>query len=84
MEQNEDPIAHGEEHGAQELCMVAPISSNLCDQEVDSDSDPDVDEVPDDIDDEDVNDNGNINTSSVRNQIRRIVIHNNPSHTSHS
>ncbi|PPR83412.1 hypothetical protein GOBAR_AA37300 [Gossypium barbadense] len=46
--------------------------------EVDSDSDPDVDDVPDDIDDEDVNDDGNINASSVGNQMRRIVIHNNP------
>ncbi|PPS15853.1 hypothetical protein GOBAR_AA04721 [Gossypium barbadense] len=53
-------------------------SSNPCDQEVYSDSDPDVDDVPDDIDDEDVNDDGNINASSVGNQIRHIVIHNNP------
>ncbi|PPD73219.1 hypothetical protein GOBAR_DD29856 [Gossypium barbadense] len=53
-------------------------SSDPCDHKVDSDSDPNVDEVPDDIDDEDVNDDGNINTSSVRNQIRRIMTHNNP------
>ncbi|PPR90170.1 hypothetical protein GOBAR_AA30517 [Gossypium barbadense] len=53
-------------------------SSDPCDQKVDSDSDPDVDDVPDNIDDEDVNDNRNINASSVGNQIRRIVIHNNP------
>ncbi|PPE01372.1 hypothetical protein GOBAR_DD01616 [Gossypium barbadense] len=53
-------------------------SSDPCDQGLDSDSDPDVDEVPDDIDDEDVNDNRNINASSVGNQIRSIVIHNNP------
>ncbi|PPR88022.1 hypothetical protein GOBAR_AA32669 [Gossypium barbadense] len=53
-------------------------SSEPCDQEVDSDSDPYVDEVPNDIGDEDVNDNGNINASSIRNQIRRIVIHDNP------
>ncbi|PPS13255.1 hypothetical protein GOBAR_AA07386 [Gossypium barbadense] len=51
-------------------------SSNHYDQEVDSDSDPDVNEILDDIDDKDVNDDGNINTSSVENQIRRIVIHN--------
>ncbi|KAH1083204.1 hypothetical protein J1N35_022965 [Gossypium stocksii] len=99
LEQNKDLTAYGEEHGAQEPCMVAPIlyidnestirridinfkvtldidvvgddgydSIDLCDQEVDSDSDPDVDEVSDDIDDEDMNDDGNINASSVRNQ----------------
>ncbi|PPS04248.1 hypothetical protein GOBAR_AA16417 [Gossypium barbadense] len=53
-------------------------SSNLCDHEVDSGNDPDVDEVPDDIDDEGVNDDENINASSVGNQICRIMIHNNP------
>ncbi|KAK5842521.1 hypothetical protein PVK06_004890 [Gossypium arboreum] len=53
-------------------------SSDPCYQEVDSDSDPDVDDVPDDIDDEDVNDDRNINASSVGNQMRRVVIHNNP------
>ncbi|KAH1113919.1 hypothetical protein J1N35_007297 [Gossypium stocksii] len=109
MEQNEDINAYSEEHGAQEPCMVTPISyvdsestireininlnitpdidvvgddgydsNDHCDQEVDSDSDPDVDDVHDDIDDEDVNDDGNINVSSVGNQMRRIVIHNNP------
>ncbi|KAK5836494.1 hypothetical protein PVK06_012286 [Gossypium arboreum] len=109
MEQNEDLTVYGEEYGAQEPCMVAPISfvdsestiggididfnvtpnidvvgddgydsNDPYDQEVDSDSDPDVDDVPDDIDDEDVNDDGNINESSVRNQMRRIVIYNNP------
>ncbi|PPS11757.1 hypothetical protein GOBAR_AA08902 [Gossypium barbadense] len=78
MEQNNDLNAYDEEHGAQEPCMVAPISSDPCDQAVDSDTDPDVDDVPDDIDDEDVNDNGNINASLVGNQMRRIVIHNNP------
>ncbi|PPD87883.1 hypothetical protein GOBAR_DD15176 [Gossypium barbadense] len=109
VEPTENLTAYGEKHGAQELCIVAPISyvdsesticeidinlnvapdidvvgddgynsSDPCDQEVDSDSDPDVDEVPDDIDDEDVNDNGNINVSLVGNQIRRIVIRNNP------
>ncbi|PPS11334.1 hypothetical protein GOBAR_AA09300 [Gossypium barbadense] len=53
-------------------------SSDPSDHEVDSDSDPDVDEVPDDIDGEGVNEDGNINASSVGNQVRRIVIHNNP------
>ncbi|PPS02454.1 hypothetical protein GOBAR_AA18218 [Gossypium barbadense] len=53
-------------------------SSDPCDYEVDSNSDLDVGEVPGDIDDKDVNDNGNINASSVGNRIRRIVIHNNP------
>ncbi|PPS07025.1 hypothetical protein GOBAR_AA13624 [Gossypium barbadense] len=53
-------------------------SSDPCYQEVDSDSDPDVDDVPDDIDDEDVNDDGNINVSSVGNQMRRVVIYSNP------
>ncbi|PPS05387.1 hypothetical protein GOBAR_AA15267 [Gossypium barbadense] len=53
-------------------------NSDPCDEEVDSDSDPDVDDVPDDIDNEDVNDDGNINASSVGNQMRRVVIHNNP------
>ncbi|KAK5785677.1 hypothetical protein PVK06_040283 [Gossypium arboreum] len=52
--------------------------SDPCDQEVDSDNDPDVDDVPDVIYDEDVNDNGNINAPSVGNQMRSIVIHNNP------
>ncbi|XP_052877232.1 uncharacterized protein LOC128283858 [Gossypium arboreum] len=94
MEQNEDITAYGEEHATEEPCVVAPISyvdsestirgidndlnvtPNI--DVIDSDSDPDVDDVPDDIDDEDVNDDGNINTSSVGNQMRRIVIHNNP------
>ncbi|XP_052882757.1 uncharacterized protein LOC128291605 [Gossypium arboreum] len=53
-------------------------SSYPSDYEVDIDSDPDVDDVPDDIDDEGVNEDGNINASLVGNQIRRIVIHNNP------
>ncbi|KAH1121614.1 hypothetical protein J1N35_004774 [Gossypium stocksii] len=86
------------EYGAQEPCMVAPISyinsqltirgididlnvvpnidvvgndgydnNDPCDYEVDSDNDPNMDEVPDDIDDEDVNDDGNINVSSIGN-----------------
>ncbi|PPS12401.1 hypothetical protein GOBAR_AA08236 [Gossypium barbadense] len=115
MEQNKDLTAYGEEHGAQESCMVAPISyvnsdstirgiyidfnvtpdidvvgddgydsSDSCDQEVNSDSDSDVDEILDDIDDKDMNDDVNINASSVENQIRHIVIHNNPGHTSRS
>ncbi|PPD87999.1 hypothetical protein GOBAR_DD15064 [Gossypium barbadense] len=46
-------------------------------EEVDSDGDLDVDDVPDDIDDEDVNNDGNINTSSVKEQMRCILIHNN-------
>ncbi|PPS15925.1 hypothetical protein GOBAR_AA04659 [Gossypium barbadense] len=109
VEKNEDLTAYGEEHGAQEPCIVSSIlyvdsestirainidlnvvpdidvvgndgydSSDPYNQEVDSDSDPDIDEVPDDIDDEDMNDEGNINASSVGNQIRHIVIHNNP------
>ncbi|PPD83430.1 hypothetical protein GOBAR_DD19643 [Gossypium barbadense] len=53
-------------------------SSFPVDYEVDSESDPDADEVPDDINDEGVNKDGNVNASSVGNQIRRIVIHNNP------
>ncbi|PPD97278.1 hypothetical protein GOBAR_DD05699 [Gossypium barbadense] len=53
-------------------------SSDSSDHEVDSDSDPDVDEIPDDIDNEGVSNDGNVNASSVRSQIRRIVIHNNP------
>ncbi|PPS12677.1 hypothetical protein GOBAR_AA07958 [Gossypium barbadense] len=53
-------------------------SSDPSDHEVDSDNDPDVDEVPDDIDDKGVNKNGNVNMSLFGNQIRRIVIHNNP------
>ncbi|PPS20395.1 hypothetical protein GOBAR_AA00174 [Gossypium barbadense] len=100
MEQNEDLTAYGEEHAAQEPCMVAPISyvdsestirgidvdlnvtpdidvvgddgydsSDPYHQEVDSGSDLDVDNVPDDIDDEDVNDDGNINASSIGNQM---------------
>ncbi|XP_052486961.1 uncharacterized protein LOC128041290 [Gossypium raimondii] len=48
------------------------------DEEVDSDGDPDVDDILDDIDDEDVNNDEGINASSVGEQMRRIVIHNNP------
>ncbi|PPD89762.1 hypothetical protein GOBAR_DD13298 [Gossypium barbadense] len=53
-------------------------SSDPVDYEVDSEIDLDVDKVPDGIDDESVNEDGNINASSIRNQICRIVIHNNP------
>ncbi|PPR93552.1 hypothetical protein GOBAR_AA27128 [Gossypium barbadense] len=53
-------------------------SSDPSDHEVDSESDTDVDKVPDDIDDECVNEDGNVNASSAGNQIRRIVIQNNP------
>ncbi|PPD72613.1 hypothetical protein GOBAR_DD30473 [Gossypium barbadense] len=48
------------------------------DEEVDSDDDPDVDDVPDDIDSEYVNNDKGINASSVGEQMRRILIHNNP------
>ncbi|PPD69685.1 hypothetical protein GOBAR_DD33438 [Gossypium barbadense] len=51
--------------------------SDHYDEEVDSDSDLDMDDVPDDINDEYVNNDGNINASSVKNQMRRILIHNN-------
>ncbi|XP_017617936.2 uncharacterized protein LOC108462504 [Gossypium arboreum] len=108
VEETEDATL-GEEDGAQEPCMVVPVSyvgsqstihgtgidlnaapetvvvgddvyhnSDPSDYEVDSESDPDVDEVPDDIDDEGVNEEVNVNAYSVGNQIRRIVIHNNP------
>ncbi|PPD95287.1 hypothetical protein GOBAR_DD07695 [Gossypium barbadense] len=78
VEPTKDPTPLGEEHEAQEPCMVVLISSDLSNHEVDSDSDLEVDEVLDDIDDEGVNENGNVNASSVGNQICRIVIHNNP------
>ncbi|PPS12745.1 hypothetical protein GOBAR_AA07896 [Gossypium barbadense] len=91
MEQNEDLTAYGEEHRAQEPCIVLQYRtlivnrfSDPCNQEVDSDSDPNVDEVPDDIDDKNVNGDGNINASLVKSQIRCIVIHNNPGHTCRS
>ncbi|PPD86851.1 hypothetical protein GOBAR_DD16211 [Gossypium barbadense] len=42
-------------------------SSDPVDHEADSESDPDVDEVLDDIDNEGVNEDGNVNASSVRN-----------------
>ncbi|PPD71159.1 hypothetical protein GOBAR_DD31961 [Gossypium barbadense] len=77
VEATEDPIPLGEGDGVEAPCMVVPVSSDPVDYEVDSESDPDADEVPDDIDDEGVNEDGNVNASSVGNQIRRIVIHNN-------
>ncbi|PPD98964.1 hypothetical protein GOBAR_DD04010 [Gossypium barbadense] len=108
VEPTEDPTPLGEEHGAQESCMVILISyvdshstvhgididlnaapetdvvgddvynsSDPSDHEVDSDSHPAVDEVSNDIDDECVNNDGNVNASSVENEIRRIVIPNN-------
>ncbi|PPD74000.1 hypothetical protein GOBAR_DD29071 [Gossypium barbadense] len=39
--------------------------SDHWDEEVDNDGDPNVDDVPDDIDAEDVNNDGNIDASSV-------------------
>ncbi|KAL1095205.1 hypothetical protein V6Z11_D06G140200 [Gossypium hirsutum] len=64
----------GEEEGAGE----EEGGGDNWDEEVDSDADPDVDDVPDDIDAEDVNNDEGINASSVGEQMRRIVIHNNP------
>ncbi|PPR95899.1 hypothetical protein GOBAR_AA24771 [Gossypium barbadense] len=109
VKETEDPTPLGKENGAQESCMVVPVSyvgsqstihgididlnaapetavvgddvyhsSDPSDHEVDSESDPDVDEVPDDIDDEGVNEEVNVNASSIGNQIRRIMIRNNP------
>ncbi|PPR83306.1 hypothetical protein GOBAR_AA37403 [Gossypium barbadense] len=68
-------------NAAPETAMVGDDvyhNSDPSDHEVDSESDPDVDEVTDDIDDEGVNEEVNVNAFSVGNQIRRIVIHNNP------
>ncbi|XP_016747365.1 rRNA biogenesis protein rrp36-like [Gossypium hirsutum] len=53
-------VVGGEEEG----------DSNHWDEEVDSDGDPELDDVPDDIDDEDVNNDGNIDASSVGEQMR--------------
>ncbi|PPS04067.1 hypothetical protein GOBAR_AA16584 [Gossypium barbadense] len=82
MEENEDLTAYGEEHATEKPCVVAPISYVdmilVMKKSIVIVSDPDVDDVPDDIDDEYVNDDENINASSVGNQVRRIVIHNNP------
>ncbi|KAL1078111.1 hypothetical protein V6Z11_D10G140000 [Gossypium hirsutum] len=63
----------GEEEGAGE----EEGGGDHWDEEVDSDADLDVDDVPDDIDAEDVNNDEGINASSVGEQMRRIVIHNN-------
>ncbi|PPS14412.1 hypothetical protein GOBAR_AA06177 [Gossypium barbadense] len=67
-------------NAAPETAVVGDVyhSSNPSDHKVDSDNDPYVDEVPDDINDEGMNENDIFNASSVGNQIRRIVIHNNP------
>ncbi|PPS04502.1 hypothetical protein GOBAR_AA16158 [Gossypium barbadense] len=43
-------------------------SSDLSNHEVDSDSDPNMDEVLDDIDNDGVNEDGNVNASSVGNR----------------
>ncbi|PPD97899.1 hypothetical protein GOBAR_DD05073 [Gossypium barbadense] len=100
VETTEDPTTLGEEHGAQESCMVVLISyvdsqstirgsdinlnaapetdavsdggcssSDASDYEVDNDSDLNVDKISDDIDEEGINDNENVNASSVGNQI---------------
>ncbi|PPE00871.1 hypothetical protein GOBAR_DD02099 [Gossypium barbadense] len=58
----------GKEEGAGE----EEGSGDHWDEEVDSDGDPNVYDVPDDIDDE------GINASSVGEQMRHILIHNNP------
>ncbi|KAL1078783.1 hypothetical protein V6Z11_D10G180600 [Gossypium hirsutum] len=63
----------GEEEGAGE----EEGGGDHWDEEVDSDGDPDVDDVPDDIDNEDVSNDEGINASSVSEQMRRILIHNN-------
>ncbi|PPD85720.1 hypothetical protein GOBAR_DD17325 [Gossypium barbadense] len=98
VEPTTDPNPLGEEHGAQELCMVVLISyvdnqstirgididlnaspetdvvsddiyhnSDPSNHEVNSDSNLDMDEVPNEIDDEGMNDDENVNTSSVEN-----------------
>ncbi|KAL1078488.1 hypothetical protein V6Z11_D10G163000 [Gossypium hirsutum] len=64
----------GEEEGAGE----EEGGGEHWDEEVDSDANPEVDDVPDDIDAEDLNNDEGINASSVGEQMRRIVIHNNP------
>ncbi|KAH1082615.1 hypothetical protein J1N35_022376 [Gossypium stocksii] len=90
----EDPVPLSEEHEAQEPCMVVPISyvdsqSTIREIDINLNAAPKTDVVGDDlynsndpsdreIDDECVNNDGNVNVSSVRNQICRIVIHNNP------
>ncbi|PPD75858.1 hypothetical protein GOBAR_DD27220 [Gossypium barbadense] len=59
--------------GGEEECGCEKESGgDHWDEKVDSDGDPHVDDVPDDIDDED------INASSIGEQMRHILIHNNP------
>ncbi|PPD97403.1 hypothetical protein GOBAR_DD05553 [Gossypium barbadense] len=53
-------------------------NSDPCDHEIVDYSDPDLDEVPNDIDDEGANNDRNVNTSSVGNLIRHIMIYNDP------
>ncbi|PPD87226.1 hypothetical protein GOBAR_DD15843 [Gossypium barbadense] len=57
--------------GGEEECACEEGGGDHWDEEVDSDGDPDVDDVPDDIDNED------INASSIGEQMRHILIHNN-------
>ncbi|PPD80069.1 hypothetical protein GOBAR_DD23005 [Gossypium barbadense] len=64
--------------GEEECAAEEEGGGDHWDEEVDSDANPDVDDVPDGIDDEDVNNDKGINVSSVGEQMRRIVIHNNP------
>ncbi|PPR84189.1 hypothetical protein GOBAR_AA36524 [Gossypium barbadense] len=68
MEQNEDLTTYDEEHGAQEPYVVAPISyvdSELTIRGIDMNDNKNIN-------------NKNINAYSVGNQMRRIMIHNNP------
>ncbi|PPR96802.1 hypothetical protein GOBAR_AA23865 [Gossypium barbadense] len=62
------------------VCMIEidldATPADPFDHEVANHSGPDLDEVPDDIDEKDMNDDGNVNASSVGNPIRHIVIHN--------
>ncbi|PPD70247.1 hypothetical protein GOBAR_DD32866 [Gossypium barbadense] len=62
-----DMVGGEEEYGCEE-----EGGGDHWDEEVDSDGDPDVDDVPDDIDDED------INASLIGEQMRHVLIHNNP------
>ncbi|PPR85233.1 hypothetical protein GOBAR_AA35461 [Gossypium barbadense] len=70
VERIEDLTPLGEEHGAQEPCLMTDAigddgcgSSDPFDHEVDS-GNPNMDEVSDDIDNKAVNDNRNVNASS--------------------
>ncbi|PPS14635.1 hypothetical protein GOBAR_AA05939 [Gossypium barbadense] len=69
VEPTEDFATYAKEHGAQEPLVILVIKRSIVIVI--------LDEVSDDIDDEDVNDDGNINVSSIRKQIRCIMIHNN-------